>query len=407
MPGNRDRLPSLEKEGDDRTRLHLYASAVSSALVSLVVELHGVQSSERCPKVCVNYDDEDLTLTWSNMTSLSWMCALCGRYTFLGSPKSYIDPLALARKMSERSEASDINTLAMCSWRHDCNDVVDELVPSEERKFVHLALDQFAVSDGPMASKQGGSRALYILAHSAKPGEKHKTNDMYNRAFTVAHRRLRAYDDMYGTDLAQRAQSAWEGPDSLNGKSTSDLIPFATTKLYFGRSFPLRILDDSTPAQFASYTLIIWVCPRMIWLKFFATPLVFSVVDSVFCGYVPTNAKATVNHMLGHDGERADLQMILNTVRYGEGFYHSDSQPQQDVHDSDVEEEEEHSISSPYELARARSVISVEVRGHLLNDRGDFLKGLRKLLSDRLIASCSVTTCSGSKMNIERSLAKW
>ena len=127
-------------------------------------------------------------------------------------------------------------------------------------------------------------------------GEKHRTNDMYNRAFTVAHRQLRAYDDMYGTDFAQRAQSAWEGPDSLNGKSTSDLIPFATTKLYFGRSFPLRILDDSTPAQFASYTLIIWVCPCMIWLRFFATPLVFSVVDSVFCGYVPTNAKATVNH---------------------------------------------------------------------------------------------------------------
>ena len=114
---------ALIGEGDDRTRLHLYASAVSSALVSRVVELHGVQTSD-CSKVGVNYDDEDLTLTSSNMTSLSWMCALCGRYTFLGSPKSYIDPLALARKMSERSEASDINALAMCSWRHDCVRVV-------------------------------------------------------------------------------------------------------------------------------------------------------------------------------------------------------------------------------------------------------------------------------------------
>ena len=389
-------------EGDDRTRLHMYASAVSSALVSRVIDWHGVPTNGG-PTFCVDYDEEEFTLTSSSLASLSWMCALSGRYTYLGTPKSYIDPLALARMMSERTEAKDINALAMCSWRADCNDVVNELVPLDAQKFVHFALDQFAVCEGSTASRQGCRTAPYILAHSAKSGEPHDKGDAWKNAFVVGHRQLQAYDAMYGTDLAQRASSAWEGPDALNGKRVSDRVPFATTRLYFGRTFPLRILYDTIPAQFAHYKFIIWKCPRVIWLFYFASPLVFSIMDSVFCGYVPTCAKATVNHMVDHDGERADLHQILNMVRYGEAFYHSDSQPQQDedVHDSDDEEEEEHSASA-YELARARSIISVEVRQRLLTDRGRFRKGLRKLIYQRLLQ------CRGSSFEMrERSLAKW
>eukprot|EP00966_Prymnesium_polylepis_P310817 7181327-Prymnesium_polylepis.1 len=46
---------------------------------------------------------------------------------------------------------------------------------------------------------------------------------------------------MHGMDLADRAAKAWEGPKSLNGRASSDLTPFGTTRLYFGRTFPLRL----------------------------------------------------------------------------------------------------------------------------------------------------------------------
>eukprot|EP01048_Picozoa_sp_COSAG05_P033575 COSAG05_NODE_13542_length_426_cov_0.859327_1_plen_59_part_10 len=57
---------------------------------------------------------------------------------------------------------------------------------------------------------------------------------------------------------------------------------------------------------------------RTIWGDFFATPIVFSIVDSVFCGYVPMNAKATALHMIDNDGSRVDLQQIIRETRYGE-----------------------------------------------------------------------------------------
>ena len=254
----------------------------------------------------------------------------------------------------------------------------------------HLALDQFAVCIGPDVTTQGSSRAY--IPHTRQSPTRSQSNDMYNPAFKVAIRQLKAYDEMYDlrrsgvkldvalfddddadeyTSLAERAERAWEGPDSLNGKVTSSLTPFATTSLYFGRTFPLRLLSDSVPAAFAHYILIIWVCPRLIWLVYFAKPLVFSVVDSTFCGYVPTNAKATVNHMIDTDGTRADLARILREARHGTAFYHSDSQPQPNVETGDDESSDpgEHDSCSEYELARSRSIISTEIRDRLLSER--------------------------------------
>ena len=323
------------------------------------------------------------------------MCAL-------DAIESYIDPLSLTRAMSERTAiAADINARAMCAWREECNAIVDEHVPAAERKFVHLALDQFAVCIGPDVTTQGSSRAPYILAHSAKPNEKHKSNDMYNPAFKVAIRQLKAYDEMYDlrrsdvlfdddadeyTSLAERAERAWEGPDSLNGKVTSSLTPFATTSLYFGRTFPLRLLSDLVPAAFAHYILIIWVCPRMIWLVYFATPLVFSVVDSTFCGYVPTNAKATVNHMIDTDGTRADLARILREARHGTAFYHSDSQPQPNV---------ETGMMSPVILASmtAAPSMSWQDQGRLSLRRYEIVCSVREENFARRFANFLVRIC--------------
>ena len=291
----------------------------------------------------------------------------------------------------------------MCEWRESCNKIVDEHVPAAERKFVHLALDSLAVCSGPDVTKQGGQvreRAGYILAKSSKAGEKHKANDTWLPAFKTVLRQLQAFDEMYDlqrsdplldedddsyTSLAERAERAWEGPESLGGKASFTKTPFATTRLYFGRSFPLRLLSDAVPEAFAHYTIIIWVCPRAIWIRFFATPIVFSVVDSVFCGYVSANAKSALNHMLDEDGARADLERILSEGRYGTAFYHSDSQPQPNVEAEDDEsDDDQHASSSAYELVRARSIISTETRGQLLADRGDFRKELRKFLIESM-----------------------
>ena len=115
----------------------------------------------------------------------------------------------------------------------------------------------------------------------------------------------------------------------------------------------------------------------------------FSVVDSTFCGYVPTNAKATVDHMIDTDGTRADLARILREARHGTAFYHSDSQPQPNVETGDDESSDpgEHDSCSEYELARSRSIISTEIRDRLLSERGEFRKALRKFLGAYLPAN--------------------
>jgi hypothetical protein len=390
-------------EGDDRTRVHMYASTVSAALVSATVSAHGNQGWAIGAVKTIDFDDEPFRMTFGSLMSLSWMCALSGRYTFVGQPSSYIDILSLARSMSARTDAAEVNATAMCAWRSACNQVVDDKVPVNARKYVHLALDQFAVADGPHALKQGSPKskgAAYILAHSAKPNEKHKTTELWPNAFKVASRQLKALDEMHGMDLFDRAAKAWEGPESLNGRASSDLTPFATTRLYFGRTFPLRLLCPSLPTAFADYVICIWPCPRGIWSHFFATPLVFSVVDSVFCGYVPTSAKATMAHMIDSDGSRADLASILRETGHGEAYYHSDSQPQSSFDDDNDDSEgndDGRPTPSSYQLVRARTMISKELRERLLAERGYFRKAVREFMLGLLT----------SKYPKENTLATW
>ena len=72
-------------EGDDRTRVHMYASTVSAALVSATVSAHGHRFSHHLVKT-FDFDDEPFHMTFGSLMSLSWMCALSGRYTFVGQP---------------------------------------------------------------------------------------------------------------------------------------------------------------------------------------------------------------------------------------------------------------------------------------------------------------------------------
>ena len=119
MFGSRSRLQSLEKAMTGHVSVHMYASAVSAALVSRTVDTHGSRSSGAT--AYFSFEGEEFALTHRSRSSLSWMCALSGRNTFLGSPKSYIDPLSLTGTTSERTAAADINALAMCTWREECN----------------------------------------------------------------------------------------------------------------------------------------------------------------------------------------------------------------------------------------------------------------------------------------------
>ena len=123
----------------------------------------------------------------------------------------------------------------------------------------------------------------------------------------------------------------------------------------------------------------------------------FSVVDSVFCGYVPVNAKATALHMIDNDGSRADLEKFIQETRYGEAFYHSASQPQHSVDDDDDNDDSDGDTHLDYQLARARTIISKEVRELLTVQRGGFRKAVREYISQYL-------TRTGS---METTLAKW
>ena len=79
----------------------------------------------------------------------------------------------------------------------------------------------------------------------------------------------------------------------------------------------------------------------------------------------------------------------------GEAFYHSESQPQRSL-DAD-DDSNGNATHSDYQLARARTIISKEVRELLVVQRGGFRKALRAYISQHL-------TRTGS---IETALAKW
>ena len=126
----------------------------------------------------------------------------------------------------------------------------------------------------------------------------------------------------------------------------------------------------------------------------------FLCYASVFCGYVSTNAKATMAHMIDSDGSRADLESILRETRYGEAYYHPESQPQpsfDEDNDGSKGNDDGRPTPSPYQLARARTMISKEVRQRLLAERGDFRKAVRAFMLGSF-------TSSDSK---ENSLATW
>ena len=102
--------------------------------------------------------------------------------------------------------------------------------------------------------------------------------------------------------------------------------------------------------------------------------------------------------MIDTDGSRADLAKIIEETRYGEAFYHSESQPQHSLDDDDDDDDSDGDAThSDYQLARARTIISKEVRELLIVQRGGFRKALRAYISQHL-------TRTGS---MEATLAKW
>ena len=94
-------------EGDNRTRIHMYASTVSAALTSASVSHHGHRVVNEKSVVTFAFDDEEFKMTKRTLSSLSWMGAISGRYTFLGAPKSFIDP-AFRRYLHRENKAKPL-----------------------------------------------------------------------------------------------------------------------------------------------------------------------------------------------------------------------------------------------------------------------------------------------------------
>ena len=84
-----------------------------------------------------------------------------------------------------------------------------------------------------------------------------------------------------------KPEAAWEGPDSLAGEAVASAgVTFATQACYWGRSYPLRLLDPNIDPAFINYTILLYPCPRYFWGKYFATILLFCAIDELFTGYV-------------------------------------------------------------------------------------------------------------------------
>ena len=140
-------------------------------------------------------------------------------------------------------------------------------------------------------------RAQFILAHTAAQGERHAHSHNWNRAFGTGLRQLQAVDAIHGTNLAPKAQAAWEGPNSLVGTAVSSAgSNFATKSCYWDRTYPLRLLNPGVGVMWINYTIGLYLCPRIIWETFFATSLVFSAVDELFTEYLNSHEKSLANH---------------------------------------------------------------------------------------------------------------
>jgi len=389
---------------EERERLHLYASAVSVSLASGIAESHGLRvgqgSAGKARKLAykeaaaeIEQEDEVFELVNPTLCDLSWVCAIAGRYSLLGASRDmYIDPLMYARTLSSRKTAQGDNSLAMCAWRveQDASINIDEAA----RPAVSALLDQFAVVSGATAAKQGGSKSKYILAHGGT-----KPSALWNNAFRVAHRSLTLVDSRYKLRLAPAALKAWTGVDAIDGNAVVKSYGLATTQLFFARRFPLHVLcDEELPESLSSATIVLWPCPRWWWFCYYCTPIMFSCYDSLVCGYVASNGKASQNH-LHDDGSRADPTAIM--MPEGE-FYQSASQPMpgDSTDDGDAEE------LSTWNEARLRTKILVSTRKCLQDERGAFMHWIRQHIQDQL-ARVLTNTRRSMRSPFNEVLATW
>ena len=266
----------------ERERLHLYASAVSASLATGIADRHGISGFQlkRPPKLTyaeaaaeIEHEDEDavdeedteetvaeevFNLDSPSLCDLSWVCAVAGRYVPLSAPRgTMFDPLMYARMLSNRKSAQYQNSLAMCAWRMEQD---EQIVTIDEaaRPAVSALLDQFAVVSGAAAAKQGSSKSKYILAHGGK-----KPSELWRNAWQVAYRSLKKVDADYKLCLAPAALKAWAGDEGIDGNAAVKSYGLSTTKLFFGRRFPLQLLSDELlSSELAGAVIVIWRCPR-------------------------------------------------------------------------------------------------------------------------------------------------
>lgn len=382
----------------ERERIHLCASAVSASLAAGIADRHGIlgHTVKRLGKLVytdataeIEHEDEDegdkedvaeneaeneaeevFNLDSLALCDLSWTCAVAGRYVPLSAPRGTVfDPLMCARILSNRKGAQDQNSIAMCTWRME-QDAQVVTIDEVARPAVYALLDQFAVVSGAAAAKQGSSKSRYILAHGGvKPSER------WRNVWEVAYRTLQKVDAAYKLGLAPAALKAWKGDGSIDGNASVKSYGLATTKLFLARRFPLQLLSDELlPPELTGAVILIWPCPRWWWSVYFCTPIMFSALDSLFCGYVRAEGKASQNHLID-DGSRADPnEVMMPTPPAGDNFYHSESQP---MHGDAVEDVEDPVMLSTWNEARLRSKILISTRKRLLEERGAFMEWLR------------------------------
>ena len=386
----------------ERERIHLCASAVSASLAAGIADRHGLYAHmvKRLGKLVytdaaaeIEHEDEGakedvaeneaenkaemFDLDSRALCDLSWTCAVAGRYVPLSAPRGTVfDPLMCARILSNRKGAQDQNSIAMCTWRME-QDAQVVTIDEVARPAVYALLDQFAVVSGAAAAKQGSSKSRYILAHGGvKPSER------WRNVWEVAYRTLQKVDAAYKLGLAPAALKAWKGDESIDGNASVKSYGLATTKLFLARRFPLQLLSDELlPPELTGAVILIWTCPRSWWSMYFCTPIMFSALDSLFCGYVRAEGKASQNHLID-DGSRADPnEVMMPTPPAGDNFYHSESQP---MHGDAVEDVDDPVLLSTWNEARLRSKILISTRKRLLEERGAFMDWLRRHIEGQL-----------------------
>ncbi len=409
--------------GHVNAQIHALAAAIYYYIVVRVTCQHAVSAQvtvngnivENKEVKCV-LDGVVLNLSGTAFGNTSWAAAIGLRYKPPNSDHVTFDLPALVRNYAGKGNEKDCLLRNMKNWRADCDLVVQSLVPEAQHGLVGAMLDCWAVGPGHAAYNAQANKAGTDKTGTDKAGNPKHAKMILQRASRDEHghhnwywvhevclKQLQFIDKTYRTDLAKRANDAWEGVNSLSEQSREQSRLHTNHHLY-GRTYAFNVLfpENECPPGIDGMTICLHRCCTKMWAIFLATELVFTVVDMGFGGYLPVCSKSGVNHSMGASAT-AERSSAMLTARSSTEAMAQSAIALPDSQGGVMGEDNE--LSGP-ELSKAATLLTKAQKTILLATHYPFLRDLRRAIETHVLLAPRKGQAIKAPHE-EKSLAPW